>query len=238
METFTNLKSMDISDRIKEKMKLRNLKSVDLANSTGAGKAAVSKWVNGAASPSGQYLIKLCKALKCEPEWLLTGKNKKTESNGLLIGALEVADDDSCLGDDEVEIPFYEDVKMSAGMGLYEVEEYVTKRLRFAKSILREKGVNPKYASCVLVSGNSMEPVLPNGSSVGIDMQNTAIIDGKMYAINHGGMLRIKLLYKAPNDGIRIRSFNSDEYPDEFYSDVDVQNIRIIGRIFWYSALI
>lgn len=238
METFINLKPMDTSDRIKQQMQLLNLKSVDLANGTGAGKAAVSKWVNGASRPNGEYLIKLSKLLDCGAEWLLTGKNKKKESNALFIGSLEAVSDDAPISTDEVEIPFYEEVRMSAGMGLCEVNEYTSKRLRFATSVLRDKSVNPKHASCVLVSGNSMEPVLPNGSSVGIDMQNTTISDGKMYAINHEGMLRIKILYKMPGNGIRVRSFNSDEYPDEFYNAEESQNIRILGKIFWYSALI
>lgn len=240
METFFDLKPMDTSNRIKEKMRELNLKSVDIVNGTGAGKAAVSKWVNGASKPSGLYLVKLCETLNnCDPEWLLTGKSKKNkESNAQCIGSLESISDDEIFRDDEVELPLYEDVKLSAGIGLCEVSEYTNKRLRFAKSVLREKGVNPKHASCVLVSGSSMEPVLPSGSAVGIDMQKTMIDDGKIYAINHDGMLRIKILYKMPSNGIRVRSFNVDEYPDEFYNSNEALNIRIIGRVFWYSALI
>jgi phage repressor protein C with HTH and peptisase S24 domain len=83
-----------------------------------------------------------------------------------------------------------------------------------------------------------MEPVLPHGSTVGVDISQTNIIDGKMYAINHDGMLRVKTLYKLPGDGLRMRSFNIDEYPDERYEAEDMIHIKIIGKVFWYSVLL
>ncbi|GGY92249.1 hypothetical protein GCM10007169_06850 [Shewanella fodinae] len=59
-----------------------------------------------------------------------------------------------------------------------------------------------------------------------------------MYAINHDGMLRVKLLYTLPGNGLRLRSYNQDEYPDESYNDDQVKVIIVIGRVSWYSVLI
>ena len=63
--------------------------------------------------------------------------------------------------------------------------------------------------------------------------------DGDLFAINHDGQLRVKVLYRLPRGGLRMRSFNRDEHPDEEYSAEDIrqENIEIIGRIFWYSVL-
>ena len=83
-----------------------------------------------------------------------------------------------------------------------------------------------------------MEPVLPHGSTVGIDTAAIDIIDGKMYAINHDGMLRVKMLYKLPGNGLRLRSYNMDEYPDERYEADSIKHIKVIGKVFWYSVLI
>ena len=83
-----------------------------------------------------------------------------------------------------------------------------------------------------------MEPVLPHGSTVGVDTSHTDIVDGKMYAINHDGMLRVKMLYKLPGGGIRLRSYNIDEWPDEHISLEQLKHIKIIGKVFWYSVLI
>jgi phage repressor protein C with HTH and peptisase S24 domain len=76
-----------------------------------------------------------------------------------------------------------------------------------------------------------MEPALNNGATVGIDTSKKNIVDGKMYAVDHGGMLRVKMLYRLPG-GVKLRSFNMEEHPDEV---VAFSEIRIIGRVFWSS---
>ncbi|MNJ68152.1 HTH-type transcriptional regulator PrtR [compost metagenome] len=89
------------------------------------------------------------------------------------------------------------------------------------------------------VSGNSMEPVLPDGSTVGVNTGATSIIDGKMYAIDDAGQLRVKTLYRIPGGGIRLRSFNREDHPDEEYSAEQIasSDIRVIGKVFWSSVL-
>jgi phage repressor protein C with HTH and peptisase S24 domain len=82
-----------------------------------------------------------------------------------------------------------------------------------------------------------MEPVLPDGSTIGVDIGSTDIKDGKVYAIDHDGALRVKQLYKLPNGGLRLRSFNRDEWDDENLTPEQAQHVRIIGRMFWSSTL-
>ncbi len=49
----------------------------------------------------------------------------------------------------------------------------------------------------------------------------------------------MKLLYRLPGGGLRIRSFNSDEHPDERYEPQEAaEHINVIGRVFWYSVLV
>ena len=83
---------------------------------------------------------------------------------------------------------------------------------------LRRQGIDPENAICVTVSGHSMEPVLPSGSTVGVDQGRKDIKDGDIYALRHNDHLRVKMLYRLPAGGIRMRSFNRDEHPDEDYS--------------------
>ncbi|MEI8631440.1 helix-turn-helix transcriptional regulator [Vibrio sp. PP-XX7] len=108
------------------------------------------------------------------------------------------------------------------------------------KSTLRRYNVTPENAVCVSVKGDSMEPVLPNGSTVGVDCGNRTLVDGKIFAINHNGELFIKRLYKLPGGGLRIYSFNEIEYPPREYTEAQMfeQKITIIGRVFWYSVLL
>jgi phage repressor protein C with HTH and peptisase S24 domain len=187
----------------------------------------------------------LAKVLGVEPAEIIFGspqQNKLKERLGdeavLNISGFEFWDSETPLSDDEVEIPFYMDVELAAGHGMAEAQHYLGPKLRFAKSTLRKSNVDPTNAACVRVSGNSMEPVLPNGSTVGVDTSQTNVIDGKMYAINHDGMLRIKTLYKLPGGGLRLRSFNLDEWPDERFDGDDLKQITVIGKVFWYSVLL
>jgi len=152
---------------------------------------------------------------------------------------IEVWDDETPLGPDEVELPFFKEVELSAGKGSEVMLESNGRKLRFGKRTLKRKCIDPASAGCVLVTGNSMEPVLPDGSTVGVDTANTTIQDGKMYAIDHDGQLRVKLLYRLPGSGLRLRSHNTDEHPDERYDGDYVQDhIRVIGKVFWYSVML
>ncbi|WP_062390971.1 LexA family transcriptional regulator [Pseudomonas abietaniphila] len=166
--------------------------------------------------------------------------DKLIESNASLDGPFDVWDDDTPLDDDEVYVPFLKEVELSAGSGRTVVEQSSSRKLRFGKLTLKRQGVQASEAVCVTVCGNSMEPVLPNGSTVGVDQGTTSIIDGKMYALNHGGQLRVKMLYRMPKGGIRLRSYNRDEHPDEEYTEQEMleNELVILGKVFWYSVLV
>ncbi|MGI2021695.1 S24 family peptidase [Shewanella glacialipiscicola] len=229
-----------LGDRSKEQRKLIGLTQLQLSKKVGVSSVTISQWESGDTSPKGQNLYKLADALQCSPDWLMFGEEKsiKPESNAEWAGGFEAWGSDSPLGDDEVEIPFYMEVELAAGAGIAECREYKGPKLRFAKSTLKRQGVSSDHAACVRVNGNSMEPVLPHGSTVGVDTAYTDIIDGKMYAINHDGMLRVKMLYKLPGGGLRLRSYNTDEWPDEHINHEQLKNIKVIGKVFWYSVLI
>ncbi|MGI2114425.1 S24 family peptidase [Shewanella frigidimarina] len=227
-----------MNERIKERRKLVRLTQPELAKMIGVTKATISQWESAATSPKGENLYNLAKHLKCTTDWLLFGKESKPTSNAEWAGPMETWDSNTPLNDDEVEIPFYMEVELAAGHGIAEAPHYNGPKLRFAKSTLRKSSVDPTNAACVRVSGNSMEPVLPNGSTVGVDTSQTDVIDGKMYAINQDGMLRVKTLYKLPGGGLRLRSYNIDEWPDERYEGEVIKQIKIIGKVFWYSVLL
>lgn len=227
--------------RSKERRKINNFTQLQLSKKVGVSSVTISQWESGDTSPKGENLYKLAKALNCSPDWLMLGDGKNTkkpESNAEWAGGFETWGSNSPLGDDEVEIPFYMEVELAAGVGTIDCREYQGPKLRFAKSTLKRQGVNSDHAACVKVNGNSMEPVLPNGSTVGVDTAHTDIVDGKMYAINHDGMLRVKMLYKLPGGGLRLRSYNLDEYPDERLDADQLKQVKVIGKVFWYSVLV
>lgn len=165
----------------------------------------------------------------------LPGGDRYRPVEAELAGNVEEWDDTTPLDADSVALPFLKEVELAAGAGRTTVDVSSSRRLRFGKYSLRKEGVQAENAVAVTVRGNSMEPVLPNGATVAVDRADTRIVDGKTYAINHGGQLRVKLLYRLPGGGLRIRSYNRDEHPDEEYSlaQIEEQEISVIGRVFW-----
>lgn len=152
---------------------------------------------------------------------------------------ISVWDDQTPVNDDEVCVPFLREVELAAGSGRFSIEEHDAEFLRFGKKSLRENGVQFSNAKCVTVRGNSMIPVLRDGATVGVNTGKTGlgdIADGDLYAINHNGQLRVKQLYRLPS-GIRLRSFNRDEHPDEDYTFQQMQDeqIAILGHVFWWG---
>lgn len=169
---------------------------------------------------------------------ILRELNSQTEE-AVMIGDLSPWDDSTPLDDDEVELPLYKEVELAAGSGRTAVQEMPGRKLRFSYATLRAAGVDPAAAVCAQLKGNSMEPLIMNGATVGIDKATTRVVDGEIYALEHDGMLRVKYLYRLPGGGLRLRSFNRDEYADEEYSpeEMHAKSISIIGWVFWWSTL-
>lgn len=214
----------------------------ELARVCGISYEAVRKWFSGDTTDiEAENLLRIASHYGVAVDDLLGGGPAviaQNKSDALWLGDIEPWDSKSSLSHDEVELPFFTEVELAAGHGSCQVTELHGPKLRFSRSTLKRQGVDPASAACVLVKGTSMEPVIPEGATVGIDTSQTTVDDGKMYAIDHDGMLRIKMLYRLPGGGIRLRSFNDDEYPDERLTGNDAQAIRIIGKVFWYSVLV
>lgn len=214
-----------------------------LARACNISKASVSGWFSGATrSLDGQNLLAAAEYLGVRPEWLASGRGPmagRPESGGSARGyTLEQAavwDDDTPVDDDEVEVPFYKEVEFSAGSGIVHGLEINGRRVRYGRSSLRAAGVDPHNAACGKATGNSMEPLIQDGSLVGIDRGKTQILDGEIYALDQDGMLRVKFVYRLPGGGLRLRSFNQDEHPDETYSAEDARSIKILGWVWTWS---
>lgn len=154
-----------------------------------------------------------------------------------VLGGMEGWDDDTPLDEDDVEVPFFKDVRLAAGSGYLPQIDQEGRKLRFSRATLKAAGVDPANAACATNHGRSMERLILDGATIGIDRGRTQVKDGKIYAIEHAGDLRVKYLYRMPGGGLRLHSENDDEYPDETFGADWPEQIRIIGWVFWWSRL-
>lgn len=225
----------------------KGLNQSELARQLGVTPQSVQAWESHRSIPRSKMLPGLSLALGI-PMSVLMGEGQPNPGYVVLrdmgpeaemVSGVSVWDETTPLDDGEIYIPLLREVELAAGSGKFVIEEVNTGRLRFFKSDLRRNNVQFSNAKCVIVRGNSMEPVLRDGAVVGINVGRNSIgdiTDSEMYAISHNGQLRIKQAYRLPA-GIRFRSFNRDEYPDEDYTfqQVQQQEIAIIGHVFWWG---
>ena len=211
----------------------------NLARLLNVSPQVVKNWETRGVSASG--LVNAAKVIGVSVAWVETGEGemaaiKQPQSNALPLGKIDEWDNNTPLSEDDCEAPLYKEIKLSAGNGFADdIEDYNGYKLRFSRNTLRKHGISPENVVCVMADGDSMEPVFPSGATLGIDTGSKTIRDGQIYAINHGGLLRTKILHKLPENKVRIRSYNQTEYPDE---EASLDDLSVIGRVFWWSVIV
>ncbi|BBE80237.1 XRE family transcriptional regulator [Phytobacter sp. MRY16-398] len=230
---------MSIADRVRKLRIHRELTQAELASKIHTSQQAVQQLEDGKVRRP-RYLPELAQALGCSVKWLLTGEGNPIKGGDALPpesewGTVDAWDKNTPLPDDEVEVPFLKDIEFACGDGRVHGEDHNGFKLRFSKATLRRVGANTDGSGvlCFPATGDSMEPIIPDGATVAVDTGNKRIIDGELYAINQGDLKRIKQLYRKPGGKLLIRSINRD-YDDEEASESEVE---VIGFIFWYSVL-
>ena len=228
-----------LADRLKYAMDVlppKKVKGSELATIAGVKPPSVSDWRSGKSKTmEGENLLKVAKYLNVDPVWLATGKGNPQ-------GFISVEDWDSStpLDDDEVEIPFFKDFSFACGGGsVGEAMNNETRRLRMSKSTLRNKAIDKNNAVATTASGDSMSPTIKNGDTIHIDLGRTTIKDGRIFAVQHGGLFMAKRLYNLPLGGVRIVSDNTAEFPEIHLSAQERidQHFEIVGWIWQISSI-
>ncbi|MCO8162949.1 helix-turn-helix transcriptional regulator [Pseudomonas sp. 21LCFQ010] len=221
-------------DRLRTLLRECHLSATDFAANRRVTPQHVNNWFKRGIPMA--RLDEVAELLSVSPRWLRTGEGPKhptepaNESDG---GEPTPGPAPASLADVEIQ------VFQQAEAGQHVLSEVAGRKIRLPRHTLDELNIHPKDAMCLSMNGNSMADRLHNGSLLGIDRNTTQVIDGEMYALEHGGLLRIRYLYRLPNGGLRLRSHNNHEYPDESFSaeQIHQQGIRVLGWVFWWSTL-
>lgn len=243
------LAKMDITERIASAITHSKMSKKRIAELCGVSPSAISQWLSSQTkAPTAANLLKLARATRVSYEWLVEGKggmldshtvssDKELQANAQMAGDVRPVESGEPLTSGEVAVPFFREVELSAGSGSFDVQEVRDEFMRIPLQELKEAGVDPDHAACVTISGDSMEPVLPDGATVAVNRSVTRIKDGEIYAIEHGGLLRVKRLYRLPHGRVSLRSFNSGNNPDEDLSPQESKDLRVIGHCFWWRVV-
>ena len=226
-------------DRLRALLRECHLSATDFAANRKVTPQHVNNWFKRGIPMA--RLEEVAELLTVNARWLRSGEGPKhpsesaNENNGGDPSASRHTNHG--LARNDVEIPIYKEVGSDTGNTV--IAAAPDKKIRLPLHVLQSMNINIDKAICVPMNGNSMADKIQDGSLLGIDRGLTRIIDGEMYALEHGGMLRVKYLYRLPGNGLRLRSHNSAEYPDELFTaeQIEQQGIRVLGWVFWWSTL-
>lgn len=227
----------DLPSRLREVMlELELTKPTDLAEFCDVSEGLVSQWFSG-MTKLGPKPLKAFARTNFSLDWLTDGKLPKyragksgaAEVNQSNITAIHPDDDHD---DDIVYVPESR-IEFSGGPGrvasyeLVEDQEPATYRL----SWFQKYGINPKRVRRFRVWGDSMEPMLFARDTILVNMDETTVVDGKMYAIRYGDELRVKYLSRRLDGTMILRSVNPLYKPEELSPELASEHITVIGRV-------
>ena len=192
----------------------------------------VNNWINrGKISRKKALLIAV--KFGYDPDWIVNGIGENVIDSKLNAVEWESLSREEQIGGRFITIPVL-DVELSPETQ----ENNRMYTLPFRAETLKERGIPFDMAKIVEVSGNSMEPRLFDRDIISINMADTRIRDGKIYAVRGNELQKIKMLIRNSDGSIILRSFNP-AYPDEIISREQITNgeFEVLGRMWWHSSL-
>jgi len=192
---------------------------IELEDKAGAPRDSVRNLMSGRTTkPRSKTLHLIAKALGTSMDELI-GPVPSTHTHG----TTSYPDPD-----ETVVIPRY-DIQLSAGDGAFPNGEQVIGHVPFNRDWLKSNinGALDNLA-VVKIDGDSMEPLIRSGDEVLINLSNTSISDGGIFAILLNDTLIIKRIFSR-HDGLEIRSENTS-YPSWTVPKEDLNEIKIVGR--------
>ncbi|EAL5962958.1 LexA family transcriptional regulator [Campylobacter jejuni] len=182
------------------------------------------------SNPTNKTLKKLALALEVDEEYFvskLSPSNVSKSANFVSYLSPSAKLESQTLNDDMINIPFFENVRASAGSGTYNDEES-TQTLGLSKSFLRECfGLYSFLNLSVIVGhGDSMTPTLPENCYLLI--QQGEVKEGEICVTRIEDELYVKRLQKRPS--LKLLSDNKAYEP----INLEGENFEILGRVVGY----
>ncbi|BAK75410.1 putative phage repressor [Pseudogulbenkiania sp. NH8B] len=202
----------------------------DLAKRCGwETQSRIGNYEQGTREPSLLDIDTIAKALGITARELLFGSETEPTDIGRVTAWADEADLDK---DSYVMVDRY-DLKLSAGCGSIAWVVHEKDPLAFRTRFIQARRLDPRNLKAMYVRGDSMEPYLQDGDTVMIDIEDTKVVDGEVYAVCYDDEWYIKRLYKTPGGGLLLHSDNSTKHPDKPVTPEQAELVRVFGRVVW-----
>lgn len=226
---------MEIKEWVRAARKHKDWTQEQLGDAMGVTKGNVSGWENGRHEPGYSQLARIAQITGFPLSQMDVGARPPQPGGPSAVAGLEPIlawehPDDLPPGE-FVMVPRL-DVHLSAGGGSEQVAVDLVKDnpQAFRADWIRDRRLKPGKLAAMSATGESMEPTIHDGDSLLVDISQTTVVDGKVYALWYGDGERVKRLFRLPGGGLRICSDNPRHPPLEVGPD-HPEHVRIIGRV-------
>ncbi|MGN5533768.1 XRE family transcriptional regulator [Acinetobacter sp. Lyrl_1] len=221
-----------LKDRLKLARKNAKKSQQAVADAIGVTQSAYSQLETGRVD-SSSFLPAIAKFLGVDAYWLQTGKESEKFDPFITVDSVVATEDykDEFIWIDVVEAVF------SCGVG--ESIEFhfdtINGKIPFSPSFMKDKNVTDKTMKIIKAKGDSMADYIKDGDLVGINLAQTEIIDGEIYAVYLAGEGMLKQIFKEADGSLVLHSLN-EKFPDRIVSEENGRNFKVIGRQFWRAG--
>ena len=126
------------------------------------------------------------------------------------------------------------DAQIAAGDGVYIDRAHKTGEIGFDRAWLRTMtDTPPRKLRIIQLRGDSMEPTLPDGAWVMVDLNDVKPVSNKIYVFAEHDEGRVKRIAIHPQTRRLTLISDNPTWPN--IEDVDPAAIDIFGRVIWYS---
>ena len=225
-----------IGERLAQARKRAGLAQVELAAAMGSryDQSVISAVEHGRSALRFDGLVRAARELKVSTDYLFGLTDDPTPADQR-NGAMTAREPSPAyaLNGEATPVRHIELVELAAaaGSGAEVYDETVVSRLAFRHDWLTQRGIDPRHCHVISVQGDSMEPTLPDGSSILVDRNRREPQEDRIFVLRTEDGLVVKRLARDARGSWQLVSENADHptvpllYGAEFIGEV-----RWMGR--------
>ena len=223
---------MSLKERLKESRRKAKKTQAEVAEAVGITQPAYQALESGKNQKSA-YLPMIANVLSVDPYWLTTGKSSDSFDQSEVIEPVVVIDElkDQFIWIDVVEAIF----SCGTGESIEFHFDAINGKIPFSPNFLKDRNVTEKTMKIIKAKGDSMADFIKDGDLVGINLAQTDVIDGEIYAVYLAGEGMIKQIFKEADGSLILHSLNQ-KYRDKIVTEENGKNFKVMGRQFWRAG--
>ncbi len=229
----------ELKDRLKTARKNAKMTQAQLAKAVPISQGTISDLESGRNKGTAS-LVKIAQALKVNAHWLATGEGEMTalpaQIQTILDNTTGPISNNAINPEKKTWLPLM-NISFSCGNGV-DVQchfEETKKQLAFEPDFLPSRGVKEANVRLLYATGDSMEEFIFDGDIFAIDISDTTIRDGQIYAIYFEGEAMLKQIFKEAGGRLILHSKNP-KYKDKIVTEDNGADFKVLGRQFWRAG--